>query len=169
VGDPAYDLGAAALAPHPLMQGDEDLVACVDELFGLEAERGERLHVRVKQLPDPFLTVTGLPVGGAFAVADLKIARRKSLQNGLDTTFIERLVGATEPLHVPLEHLLVPLGVVPELAEVERHAGLIANDLCIVARWNREHVARTGLSLRAVVHVDLHASGHDVAEVRDLA
>ena len=36
---------------------------------------------------------------------------------------------------------LLPLGVIPELTEVERHARLAPGDLGVMARWNREHVA----------------------------
>ena len=51
----------------------------VDELLGLEAQRVERLHIGVEQLLDALFAVASLrPVGGAFAVAELKSGARRS-------------------------------------------------------------------------------------------
>ena len=84
MGDVAHDLGPAALAAHPLMQDDDDLITGVDELLRLEAKRVERLHIRVEQLLDPFLAVAGgVPVGRALAVADLELGGQ-ALQDRLD-------------------------------------------------------------------------------------
>src|SRR5205823_4893338 len=64
---------------------------------------------------------------------------------------------------------LVALRVVAELAEVEEHAGLVAHDLGVVPRRDRDGIAGSTLALGAVVHEHLHAARHAVSEVRDLA
>ena len=79
MGDVPHDLGPAALAADPLMQGNHDLVAAVDELLGLEAQCVECLHIRVEELLDPLFAVPCLgPVGGAFAVAKRNSGARRS-------------------------------------------------------------------------------------------
>jgi hypothetical protein len=103
MGDAPHDFGSTALAADALVHRNDDLITGVYELLGLETKRVERLHIRVEQLLDAFLAVVGLPVRRAFAVADLKIGR-KTLEDGLDTTLIERPVGATKPLDIFLEH-----------------------------------------------------------------
>src|SRR5919109_475016 len=64
---------------------------------------------------------------------------------------------------------LLPLRVLSELAEVECHTWLVSDDFSVMAWRDREDVAGTGLALRPVIHVHLHATGDDVAEVRYLA
>jgi hypothetical protein len=59
----------------------------------------------------------------------------------------------------------VALGVLAELAEVERDARLVADDLRVVTRRRREDIARADLRLSAVVHDDLHPARDHVAEM----
>jgi hypothetical protein len=99
------DFGPTALATHSLVQRHDDLIPSVDELLRLETKRVERLHIGGEQLLDPFFAVAGLrPVGRAFAVAELNL-RSKALQESLDATLVECLVGVTKPVRVFLEHL----------------------------------------------------------------
>ena len=52
----------------------------------------------------PCFAVAGLrPVGGAFAVAQLEFGGQ-ALEEGLDATLVECLIGAAQPLGVFLEH-----------------------------------------------------------------
>jgi hypothetical protein len=50
---------------------------------------------------------------------------------------------------------LLPLGVIPELTEVERHTRLIPGDLGVMARRDREYVARANLQLGPVVRPEM--------------
>ncbi len=60
---------------------------------------------------------------------------------------------------------LASLRVIPELAEVEHHTRLVANDLGIVPRRDRCHIARPYFGLSPIVHEDLHPARDAVAEV----
>src|ERR671937_499913 len=53
--------------------------------------------------------------------------------------------------------------------EVHKHARLAANGPGVMAGFGHEGVAGGELLLGAVVHLDAHAAGQDVAEVRRLA
>src|SRR5215213_4615727 len=62
-----------------------------------------------------------------------------------------------------------PPGVLADLAEVDPDARLIADGFGVVAGRNGRGLTGPDLRLAAVVHVDLHAAGHAVTEVRHLA
>src|SRR6266581_3576610 len=61
------------------------------------------------------------------------------------------------------------LGVVREALPVDHHAGLAADDPCVVPGRDHGEVARAELRLLPVVHDDLHPAGYEVAHVRRLA
>ena len=61
------------------------------------------------------------------------------------------------------------LRILAELAEVESDARFISDDLSIVAGMECIDIARADLSLGAVVGIDLHSPGNDVAQMGDLA
>src|SRR5918998_1463398 len=67
------------------------------------------------------------------------------------------------------EYALGALRVVPELAEVDHHTGLVADHLGVVAWRDRDDVAGADLTLGAVVHPHAHPARDHIAEVRHLA
>src|SRR4051812_47096998 len=74
---------------------------------------------------------------------------------------------------VPSYQSLAPrtsaLGVLPDLAEVDPDARLVADNLGVVAGRDRGGLAGCDLLLGSVVHRHLHAARHAVAEMVDLA
>src|SRR3954449_5576310 len=60
---------------------------------------------------------------------------------------------------------LVPLGVVAELAEVQRDARFVPDGFRIMARVERVDIARPDLADSAIVGEHLHPARNDVAEV----
>src|ERR1700737_1059102 len=61
------------------------------------------------------------------------------------------------------------LGVIRRAHEVDLDAGLVADHPRVVTWRQLHHVARADLDFGPVVVVHLHASGHDVGQVRRLA
>src|SRR4249919_2731388 len=64
---------------------------------------------------------------------------------------------------------LAPLRVVPDLAEVDEDACLLADGPGVVPGRDRDGVAGADLALGSVVHDDVHPAGEHVAEMRGLA
>jgi hypothetical protein len=54
-------------------------------------------------------------------------------------------------------------------AEIEKHAFLVAEHLGVVPGRDRDHLARSDLPNRSVVHVDTHPALQDIPEVEYLA
>src|SRR5262249_23045743 len=64
---------------------------------------------------------------------------------------------------------LMPLRVFADLAEVEEHTVLVADDFRVMPRRDRDDLAGRELLFAAVVPVDAHAALHAVPEMRYLA
>jgi hypothetical protein len=64
---------------------------------------------------------------------------------------------------------MLSLGVLGIAAEVDCHAGLVANDPRIVTWLDRGNVAGADLALLSAAHLHLHAARQAVQQVRGLA
>jgi hypothetical protein len=56
-----------------------------------------------------------------------------------------------------------------DLSEIDRHAGLVPDDPCVVTRRHGKEIAGANLRLGAVVHGDVHSAREDVTQVVRLA